>query len=124
MCNIEEKEYIKTKDGIIAQITKIIDKYSVDCDNAVFDLECLSMMEIPWEYKDEYIIKHSKDITDLIEATDVLMLRDTETQDCIIIGVVKDYLKDWIEDIKKGKLELLGIVTREQFAKGMYKLKE
>ena len=65
-----------------------------------------------------------QDITDLIETTDILMLRDTETQDCVIVGVLKDYLKDWIEDIKKGKLELLEILTREQFVENAYKVKE
>ncbi len=69
-------------------------------------------------------MKISKDITDLIETTDILMLRDTETQDCVIVGVLKDYLKDWIEDIKKGKLELLEILTREQFVENAYKIKE
>ena len=69
-------------------------------------------------------MKISKDITDLIETNDVLMLRDKENQECCIVGVLKDYLKDWIEDIKKGKLELLKILTREQFVENAYKIKK
>lgn len=66
MEDIKVGEYIRTKDGIIAKTTRI-DSLMVDCDRDVFDLEHLSMMEIPVEYTKEYILKHSPNIIDLIE---------------------------------------------------------
>ena len=64
---IKVGEYVRTKDGIIAKVT-YVDGLMIDCDENVFDLKNLAMMEIPIEYAEEYIIKHSKNIKDLIEA--------------------------------------------------------
>lgn len=67
-------DYIRTKDGIIAKITDIIDDYSIDCDRDVFDLNYLAMMEIPYCVKDEYIIKSSPNILELLEEHDFITI--------------------------------------------------
>ena len=61
--------------------------------------------------------KHSENILDLIEIGDILKIEDYG--DISYIGWEKDTTvlsyKDMIEDIKNGKVKLLGIVTKEQF---------
>ena len=66
MEDIKVNDYIRTKDGIIARVTRY-DDLMLDCDRDVFDLGNLAMMEIPVEYIQEYVMKHSKNIIDLIE---------------------------------------------------------
>lgn len=69
-------DYVRTKDGVIAKITDIIQDFSVDCDRDVFDLDGLATMEIPWNFKDEYIIKSAegtpKGLLSLIEVGDIV----------------------------------------------------
>lgn len=69
MEDIKVNDYIRTKDGIIARVTRY-DDLMLDCDRDVFDLGNLAMMEIPVEYIQEYVMKHSKNIIDLIEVGD------------------------------------------------------
>lgn len=69
MEDIRVGEYVRTKDGIIAKVTHV-DDLMIDCDRDVFDLDRLSMMEIPCEYIQEYIIKHSKLISEIVEVGD------------------------------------------------------
>ena len=66
MSDIQVGEYVRTKDGIIAKVT-YVDGLMIDTDQDVFDLNNLAMMEIPVEYAEEYILKHSKNIIDLIQ---------------------------------------------------------
>lgn len=66
---IKVGEYIRTKDGVIAEVT-YVDGLMIDTDNDVFDLDNLSMMEIPVEYANEYIVKHSNNLIDIIEEGD------------------------------------------------------
>ena len=65
-CKIKVNEYIRTKDGIIAKVT-YKDFYMLDTDNDVFDWGTGKVMEIPTEYIEEYVVKHSFNIIDLIE---------------------------------------------------------
>ena len=106
-------DYVRTKDGIIAKITDIIEDLSIDCDRDVFDLDNMAMMEIPWNFKDEYIIKSSPNIIDLIEEGDivnygllgggmVIFKKDGEiTTNTILFSNLKE------KDIKK-------VITKEQ----------
>lgn len=114
---IKVGEYIRTKDGIIAKVT-YVDCMMIDCDRNVFDLEHLAMMEIPTEYKEEYIKKHSSNIIDLIEVGDY----------------VNGYLIYSIEKFKDGSISfndeptnfcgIKSIVTKEQFANLEYRLED
>lgn len=140
MDKIEVGEYVRTKDGIIAKVTDILKEYCIDCDNDVFDLYNGPMMEIPWEYIEEYIVKHSFNIIDLIEIGDV-----------VEVVVAEDFEEEYTEklevaavgitDCKGNKLNEVGIcgddeieyvslkdiktiLTHEQYERNCYKAKE
>jgi preprotein translocase subunit YajC len=66
MEEIKVGEYVRTKNGIIAKVT-YVDAMMIDTDNDVFDIGESKMMEIPVEYIEEYVSKHSFNIIDLIE---------------------------------------------------------
>lgn len=122
---IEVEEFVRTKGGIIQ---KCID---VD-DNYVYADEVLSYsfqgdVEIANSYiQKSDIIKHSKNIIDLIEAGDILEIK--EGNDICYLGLEKDTItvnyKDIIEDIKNKKCELLSILTHEEYKQNCYRLEE
>ena len=70
------------------------------------------------------IVKHSKQLIDLVENKDVLMVRIDKT--IMFLGIdectsdVK--YKELIESIKNGEYELLEILTHEQFEANCYKV--
>lgn len=70
------------------------------------------------------VAKHSKDITELIETKDILKIK--EDNSTVYVGLEKDELtityKDVIDNIKNGKIELLEILTHEQFKRNSYKV--
>ena len=139
-------DYVRTKDGVIAKITDIIEDYAVDCDRNVFDLRdaCdvnqLGLMEIPWDFKDKYIIKSGPNPIDVIEAEDyvngykvleicegnfesnnphnvkALKLEFIEQNINPNIPFFKRYIFILNENIKS-------IVTKEQFESIQYKIK-
>ena len=85
----------------------------------MFDLDNIAMMEIPYYFKDEYIIKSSPNIIDLIEVGDyvngnrVLVVENREIFFGSGFGIMM-ILKN--EDIKT-------IVTKEQFEEMNYEIK-
>ena len=120
MEDIKVNDYIRTKDGIIARVTRY-DDLMLDCDRDVFDLGYLAMMEIPVEYIQEYVMKHSKNIIDLIEIGDfVEIIADGQPLRCEVDEFdYKNKLKDIGEEII-----VKSIVTKEQFNSIKYKLEE
>lgn len=112
------RDYVRTKYGIIAKITDIIEDLSIDCDRDVYYENGLNdsmpMMEIPYNLKDEYIIKSSPNIIDLIEVGDyvngcpVLHKENNE----LVCGLLLRYKEENIETI----------VTKEQFEAMQYKV--
>lgn len=134
MEELEVGEIIRTKDGIIAKITDIVKEYCIDCDEDVFDLYNGPMMEIPWEYIQEYIKKHSKNLIDLIEVGDIIEL-DGEKYQVIYdesynkLGILipdKNYLA-----VRHTALEYIfqqdkkvTILTHEQYMQNCYKVEE
>lgn len=65
----------------------------------------------------DWVAKHSENILDLIEIGDILEIEEDGIKGCM--GWDKETTtlsyKDMIEDIKKGEVKLLGIVTHQQF---------
>lgn len=122
MEEIRVGEYVRSKDGIIAKVTRI-DNLLLDTDMEIYDIGGLNMMEIPIEEVESYIIKHSPDIIDLIEVgdyvngyrvVDITIARHKPSSgveiDCS--GESEDaYL--WVDEIKS-------IVTKEQFESMKY----
>ena len=123
---IQVGEYVRTKDGVIAKVTAT--GYGIDCDRDVFDLKCLQMMEIPPEHVQEYVIKHSFNIIDLIEKGDYV----NELKIIDINGICNDKKTKAFTIYKnKGKAiitflkneEIRSIVTKEQFKAMEYEVK-
>lgn len=120
MEKLEVGEYIRTKDGIIAKITDILNKYCIDCDNDVFDIRNSAMMEIPWEYIKEYVIKHSKIISEVVEVGDYVNGKlihkiDKGPNYCYLYyGNCKTFVSNQIKTI----------LTKEQYMQNCYKLEE
>lgn len=110
MEEIKVNDYIRTDKGEIAKVTSL---FKGDLMGAGF--QAASMNTEPYTYGN--ITKHSENILDLIEIGDILKIEDYG--DISYIGWEKDTTvlsyKDMIEDIKTGKVKLLGIVTRQQF---------
>lgn len=70
----------------------------------------------------EEIVKHSKNIIDLVEVGDIVHIKDVLHEDITYIWS-EDYLKALKEDIQNG-IKLVSIVTKEQMASIEYKVEE
>ena len=136
MEKLEVGEYIRTKDGIIAKITDIVKEYCIDCDNDVFDAGNSAMMEIPWKHIKEYVIKHSKNLIDLIEIGDIVngyrileMVNSIykKSKWILIYKNEREKYERWIY-IKEydGKIhtqdDIKTILTKEQYMQNCYKV--
>lgn len=121
---IEVGEYVRTKNGII---DKVIIKYNGKCNNPNCDKKHISCKYNYYDEKD--IVKHSKNIIDLIEEGDIIdwKFKDSSFVDrnAIVqsnnLGVYvqeSDYIAE-LEDIV-----ILRILAHEQFERNCYILKE
>lgn len=120
---IRVNDYVRIKHNGIFKIAKIdFQEFEIiDSKKRVHVFEDLEEMG---NYIKNDITKHSENITDLIEVGDILEIEDYG--DISYLGWDKDTTtlsyKDMIEDIKKGKVKLLGIVTKEQFKNIKYEV--
>lgn len=127
---IKVGEYVRTKDGIIAKVTDILKEYCIDCDNDVFDLYYGPMMEIPWEYIEEYIVKHSFNIKELIEPLDILgfKIKDFSFNNKGIVYKEYDARKGKYYNIVNGhcleEVQIIKILTHEQYERDCYVVEE
>ena len=124
MGEIKVGEFVRTKDGIIAKVTDVLREYSIDCDDDVFDIENGPMMEIPWEYIEEYIVNHSFNIIKLLGKGDYVngikvkgwfegvYDKGIELENGYKISFVNQY----------GKIET--ILTKEQYERNCYRLED
>lgn len=122
MEDIEVGEYIRTKSGIIIRVDIIdFEKLIISQKGIGYDFECIEEME---DFIKNEIVKHSKNIIDLIEVGDYVNGRKIER--------INDYgnhkrlyfnLDDdewdaiYNEDIKS-------ILTKEQYSQNCYRLEE
>ena len=113
-------EYVRTKDGKIG----IFDRYSTRKENSLYKspFNCfikLKGRKTPLQCYEEYIVKHSKNIIDLIEVGDIV-----NKSEVYEIGQSEDGQK-WIHTCN-GKiyyekdLEGLTILTHEQYMQNCY----
>ncbi len=123
---IKVGEYVRTKNGIIAKVTDILEGYCIDCDDDVFDLENAPMMEIPWEYIEEYVVNHSFNIIDLIEVGDIVndyivldIMEDLQTGE-IHLEMPSSYPKEGSCEIYNNEIKT--ILTHEQYERNCYKI--
>lgn len=115
MGKIEVNEYVRTKKGAVGKLIEIDKKataYYLDC------LKCVSLKNI---------VKHSKQLIDLIEVKDLVCFKNKlqnslENEEMIIHIFDNDTLEEVKQAIEKGEIELLEILTHEQFEQSSYKL--
>ena len=110
--DIEVNEYVRTKDG---KIDKLINSnfymsIYVECEKGLYLIE--------------NIVKHSKQLIDLIENKDILKVRIDKT--IMFFGIDESTsdikYKEIIESIENGECELLEILTHQQFKANCYKV--
>lgn len=124
---IEVGEYVRTKDGRIAQIKSIDYEAGIYRFDRIIYINDFRMKEDVLynnEMFKKLIVKHSKQLIDLIENKDVLKVRIDKT--IMVFGIDEDTsdikYKELIEDIENGEYELLEILTHEQFEANCYKV--
>ena len=129
MAEIEVNEYVRTKDGIIG----IFDRYSSRKENSLYKRPFNCFIKIknrktPLQCCEEYIVKHSKQLIDLIEVTDIIKYRMNNISTTLetkgyIEGIVDISDKEMLQRIKNDKnYEILEILTHEQFEQNSYKI--
>lgn len=129
MAEIEVNEYVRTKDGIIG----IFDRYSSRKENSLYKSPFNCFIKIknrktPLQCCEEYIVKHSKQLIDLIEVTDIIKYRMNNISTTLetkgyIEGIVDISDKEMLQRIKNDKnYEILEILTHEQFEQNSYKI--
>lgn len=105
---IEVGEYIRTDNGLIG-------KYYINKNS--FNVIVSNEKEIGIDIEKD-IVKHSKNIIDLIEVGDIVHTRDVLNEDIVYIWS-EEYLKALKEDLNNG-IELVEILTHEQYMKNCY----
>lgn len=120
MKEIEVGEYVRTKDGII---DKVIIEYDGKCNNPNCSEKHISCKYNYYNEKD--IVKHSKQLIDLIEVKDLVCFKNKlqnslENEEMIIHIFDNDTLEEVKQAIEKGEIELLEILTHEQFEANSY----
>lgn len=119
---IEVNEYVRTKDGIIG----IFDRYSSRKEKSLYKSPFNCFIKIknrktPLQCCEDYIVKHSKQLIDLIEVGDIVRIRTglyssfmefIDNEECLLI--LKEQVKKFwtIEEI----------LTHEQFEANCYKV--
>lgn len=124
---IEVEEYVRTKDGRIAQIKSIDYEAGIYRFDKIIYINDFGMKENVLynnEMFKKLIVKHSKQLIDLIENKDVLKVRIDK--EIMLFGMDEDTsdikYKELIEAIENGEYELLEILTHEQFEANCYKV--
>ncbi len=113
MREIEVNEYVRTELGIIYEYTE--DEKN---DWQIRDFRLCN---------DGEIVKHRKQLMDLIEVKDLVCFKNKlqnslENEEMIIHIFDNDTLEEVKQAIEKGEIELLEILTHEQFEQNSYKV--
>lgn len=111
---IEVGDYVRTRAGHFYKITRIDENGLIYWNK----IQCGWSME---QLKD-IVVKHSKNIIDLVEVGDIVHIKDVLHEDITYIWS-EDYLKALKEDIQNG-IKLVSILTKEQMASIEYKVEE
>lgn len=121
---IEVGEYGRTNFGKIIKFAWYEKEKEILNDKAVILVDKMRTTTDCFYYfeKGECIVKHSKNIIDLIEVGDIVEIFDVLNEDVIYIWN-EEMLKALKEDIKNG-IGIRRILTHEQFEANCYKVKE
>ncbi|MCI9245598.1 MAG: hypothetical protein HFJ30_00350 [Clostridia bacterium] len=134
MENIEAGEYVRTKEGRIARFIKRLERGEDVEDGMLFDSYiCEKHKNIRYCYLKTKMVKHSKNIIDLIEAGDVLKI-DNEKYEVIYdesyekLGILIPNRKQLAVRHSSvafifQKYKNIEILTKEQWKTNCYRLK-
>ena len=122
---IEVNDYVRTKDGKIG----IFDRYSLRKENSLYKSHFNCFIKIrnrksPLQCCEDYIVKHSKQLIDLIEVGDIVKDKYNKYE----VAFVKEdkiYCNDYNLDdslITLREQDIKAILTREQFEAKCYKV--
>ena len=110
---IEVNEYVRFNNGEIGKVIDIKENPSRIVYSEYGEIGLISD-----------IVKHRKQLIDLIENKDILKVRIDKT--IMVFGMDEDTsdikYKELIENIENGEYELLEILTHEQFEANCYKV--
>lgn len=128
---MEIEEYVRTKNGLLGRVNKIELKGSGVRYAGEFITDTIIQFNDGKVYerrvRDKDIIKHSKNIIDLIENEDILKIK-TKENEILFIGVDENTTnlkyEEVIEELKNEEYELLGILTKEQYEANCYNLED
>lgn len=101
-------EYIRTKNGNIDKAINLNYYMPVylECENEIYLLDS--------------VVKHSRQLIDLVEVRDIVEIFDVLHEDIIYIWS-EEILKALKEDIENG-IQIRRILTQEQFSENCYKV--
>ena len=126
---IEVNEYVRTKDGHIAKYIEKIAKDEDVSDGMLFDNFIYEKYKhIRYSILKEIIVKHSKQLIDLIEVKDVVKYRIDNISTTLetrgyIEGIVDISDEEMLQKIKSDKnYHILEILTKEQYKANCYKV--
>ena len=122
-------DYVRTKDGKIG----IFDRYSSRKENSLYKspFNCfikLRNRKSPLQCSEDYIVKHSKNIIDLIEVKDVIKYRINNISTTLetkgyVERIVDISDEEMLQRIKNDKnYEVLEILTKESYMANCYKV--
>lgn len=110
---IEVNEYVRTKDGVIDKVDALYEMI----ENTVH-------LENQKWFDTKNIVKHRKQLIDLIENKDILKVTIDKT--IMFFGIDESTsdtkYKEIIKSIENGECELLEILTHQQFEANCYKV--
>ncbi len=117
---IEVNEYVRTDRGEIAKVTSVAKETLGEILGANEYGSIGFCNTEPYVYGN--IVKHSKQLIDLIENKDILKIKIHK--EIIFFGIDENTsdikYKELIENIKNGEYELLQILTHQQFETNCY----
>lgn len=125
---IEVNEYVRTKDGHIAKYIEKLAKDEDVLDEMLFDNFIYEKYKhIRYSLLKEIIVKHSKQLIDLVELKDLVCFKNKlpnslENEKMIIHIFDNDTLEEVKQAIEREEIELLEILTHEQFEQNSYKV--
>ncbi len=121
MKKIEVGEYVRTKDGKIG----IFDRYSLRKENSLYKSPFKCFIKIrnrktPLQCCEDYIVKHSKQLIDLIEVGDILEILCNEISKETNTIRIKDI--EQLKVIKEIPKFIKSVMTKEQFKNVSYEV--
>ena len=128
---IEIGEYVRTKDGHIAKYIEKLSKDEDVSDGMLFDNFIYEKYKnIRYDLLKEIIVKHSKELKDLIESGDLIIyrLRGLKHQCKGFIRIYKDARSGkenlGINNYSLEQVKIIKILTHQQFEANCYKVGE